>query len=458
MRENVCWTRWPFWLSLAALAVAVPALAEGILDVSFSGDGKRTLEWDSGYAVARVALAQPDGRLLVGGSVGTAPNIADFGVARFQPDGELDTGFGDSGGTVVPIDALVSGQDDLEALEIDALGRINLLGVASATASARIPALARLSSAGDLDLTFGDQGIVKIETWAWTGQIGTTAVIGHQGGFVFAGSAFPSGPTAARGLFLLRLNGSGAVDTDFGALGWRRVELGSGRSVGALAVDALGRIYAATSDSNGTPFVEIFRFTAGGTLDLSYGGGDGVATAAPGQNLTPRDLAFDPKDGSLVVGLSNGSEQSTPTRGSICRFTPAGVFDSAFDWVETAYDEGSTIEEIAIQGDRKIVGVGRINGPGAQTGGLLFVRLLPDGTFDDTFDGNGRIRVEIDLDPNERDGGLGLTLHGGRALGVGFATEADLDQQFALARLTTALIFGDGFDSGGTSFWSLAVP
>jgi hypothetical protein len=134
------------------------------------------------------------------------------------------------------------------------------------------------------------------------------------------------------------------------------------------------------------------------------------------------------------------------------------VFDAAFDWVETTYDEGSTIEEIAIQGDRKIVGVGRIDGPGAQTGGLLFVRLLPDGTFDDTFDGNGRIRVEIDLDPNERDGGLGLTLHGGRALGVGFATEADFDQQFALARLTTSLIFSDGFESGGTAFWGLAVP
>ncbi len=159
-----------------------------------------------------------------------------------------------------------------------------------------------------------------------------------------------------------------------------------------------------------------------------------------------------------MVGLRNALEQSTPATGAIARFDATGVFDAGFGWVETTYDEGSTIEEVVVQGDRKIVGVGRINGPGAQLGGLLFVRLLPDGSFDPTFDSNGRIRVEIDLAADELDGGLGLTLDGGRALGAGFAREGGGDLRFAAVRLTTALIFSDGFESGGPSYWSVAVP
>lgn len=444
--------------SAAAFALAVPVLAEGALDTSFSSDGKRTFGFNDGYAVARAVAAQPDGAIVVGGSVGTAANLTDFAVTRFLPDGGLDSLFGTSGERIVAIDALISGQDDLQALALDAAGRIHLLGTAAASGGARIPALARLTPAGDLDLSFGDQGIVQVASWPWTGQISTVAASGHLGGFVFAGYAFDS-PTSASGPFVVRLTASGAIDSAFGDSGWARVGVGLGHLVSALGVDAAGRIYVAAISTNPTPDeVQIYRFTAIGDLDLTYGGGDGVATATPAQDLQPSALALDPVDGSLVVGLRNGLEEAIPTRGAICRFSASGLFDAAFGWVATTYDDGSTIEDLAIQGDRKIVGVGRIDGPGTQLGGLLFVRLLPDGTFDPTFDGNGRIRVEIDLDPDARDGGLGLALHGGRALGVGFAREAGGNQRFAAVRLTTALVFADGFESGLASNWSAIVP
>ena len=59
---------------------------------------------------------------------------------------------------------------------------------------------------------------------------------------------------------------------------------------------------------------------------------------------------------------------------------------------------------------------------------------------------------------DELDGGLGLALAGGRALGAGFARDGDGNFRFAAVRLTTALIFSDGFESAGRSYWSAAVP
>ncbi len=448
-----------FRLLLSAV-VGLPASssAEGIPDEVFSGDGRTTVDWQQGQTMARAVAVQPDGKVLLAGSVGTASNLTDFGIARLLPDGTLDSDFGNSGGLIVPINELVSGQDDLQALALDASGRIHLLGTAAASGGAMIPAMARLTATGDLDTTFGDQGVVRITTWPWVGQCTTWVAIGHQGGFLFGGMASPS-PTSARGPFLVRLDADGAVDTAFGDNGWRRVEVGAGHLVGALAVDPAGRILVASVNSTPTPDeIRIYRFTVGGDLDLTYGGGDGIASATPAENFSPSSLALDPVDGSLVVGLRNALEQSTPATGAIARFDATGVFDAGFGWVETTYDEGSTIEEVVVQGDRKIVGVGRINGPGAQLGGLLFVRLLPDGSFDPTFDSNGRIRVEIDLAADELDGGLGLTLDGGRALGAGFAREGGGDLRFAAVRLTTALIFSDGFESGGPSYWSVAVP
>lgn len=70
--------------------------ADGSLDTTFDGDGKRRL--DFGTIVGSVAMT-PNGNILVGGfGPGPArPSGADFLVARFHPDGSLDNTFGTNG-------------------------------------------------------------------------------------------------------------------------------------------------------------------------------------------------------------------------------------------------------------------------------------------------------------------------------------------------------------------------
>ena len=68
--------------------------ADGSLDTSFSGDGRQTTDFggrpDAGTGVA----VQPDGKIVVAGTARCqARSTGDFAIARYNPDGSLDTSF-----------------------------------------------------------------------------------------------------------------------------------------------------------------------------------------------------------------------------------------------------------------------------------------------------------------------------------------------------------------------------
>lgn len=79
--------------------------ADGRLDSSF-GEGGRAR---AGSVGAQDAVIQPDGKILVIGTVVTASETGDFGVARLTVDGRLDPTYG-RGGSVAS--AFSSGSDD----------------------------------------------------------------------------------------------------------------------------------------------------------------------------------------------------------------------------------------------------------------------------------------------------------------------------------------------------------
>ena len=70
---------------------------DGSLDTTFSGDGKLTTDFagndDTGTGVA----VQPDGRIVVAGYSFSGTTNHDFAVARYNPDGSLDTSFSGDG-------------------------------------------------------------------------------------------------------------------------------------------------------------------------------------------------------------------------------------------------------------------------------------------------------------------------------------------------------------------------
>lgn len=74
--------------------------ADGSLDASFGSGGKVETDFVGYYDLAAALAIQPDGKVIVAGEADTSKDGSGFGLARYNPDGSLDAGFG-SGGKVI---------------------------------------------------------------------------------------------------------------------------------------------------------------------------------------------------------------------------------------------------------------------------------------------------------------------------------------------------------------------
>ncbi len=128
--------------------------ANGTLDTSFGTNGLVTTDLGTQSDDARALAVQPDGRIIVAGSAGE-----DIGLARYMPDGKLDTGFGSGGSTVTDL-----GSDEVAAgVALTPGGEIVIAGYTLGPKLNRDFLLARYRADGILDSAFGDHGIVKTD-------------------------------------------------------------------------------------------------------------------------------------------------------------------------------------------------------------------------------------------------------------------------------------------------------
>jgi uncharacterized delta-60 repeat protein len=132
--------------------------ADGTPDPTFGGDGFVLLGSGAAvYAIEQIAV-QPDGRILLGGSV--ERNWIEEEVAsvlRLRRDGTLDNSFGHHGLTLLPI----TKRSLASALAVQGDGRILVAGKAFARATHARELLLRLDARGHLDRSFGRRGIVS---------------------------------------------------------------------------------------------------------------------------------------------------------------------------------------------------------------------------------------------------------------------------------------------------------
>ena len=77
--------------------------ANGSLDTSFSGDGKQTTDFGGAERATGVAL-QADGKIVALGLTGGLGS--DFALARYNPNGSLDTSFSSDGKQTTDVGAL----------------------------------------------------------------------------------------------------------------------------------------------------------------------------------------------------------------------------------------------------------------------------------------------------------------------------------------------------------------
>jgi len=129
---------------------------DGILDPTFDGDGKLiTAIGLTGNDVANDVLVLPDNKIVIAGY--TSANGADFALVRYNPDGSFDTSFG-VGGKVV---TTIGPYDDMgRGLVRQVDGKLVVVGMSSTAANTAGFALIRYQPNGNVDLDFGNGGVV----------------------------------------------------------------------------------------------------------------------------------------------------------------------------------------------------------------------------------------------------------------------------------------------------------
>jgi uncharacterized delta-60 repeat protein len=270
----------------------------GTLDTIFSGDGKATVDFGGSDAAHDVAI-QADGKIVVAGYASDANEIDHFAVARLNNNGLLDTTFSTDGKLTINMSLYGS---RVIALALQADGKLILAGYAktSSTYGPEDFAIVRIHANGALDGSFSYDARVTISFYPYIDKA-SSVVIQPDGKIVVAGWASDY-VLYSDDIALARLNTDGSLDRTFYGDGKVTFDLTGGMDgVFDVAIQSDGKIVAAgyACPSPTQCDFGVVRLSAGGSLDTTFSD-DGVATVDFGSNEGAEAIAQQ-ADGKIVV-------------------------------------------------------------------------------------------------------------------------------------------------------------
>jgi uncharacterized delta-60 repeat protein len=367
---------------------------DGSLDTAFGTSGVVTLfgEYEDLYDDQAFAVTvDSSDRIVITGRSYTPANAGGKGkkggggtvigrltVVRLLANGAPDSGFGGGAGFVrTDVNDNYGGPFGSSVL-VDGSGRVLVGGIApvdvtievqgngkktrTRTVSRLRPLLVRYDSAGNLDTSFGDGGLM-IDNDPRNGA-DSDERIGWHGLALQSDGRIVATIEVNGGYLVRRYSTTGVRDAGFGING------PSSTRIWAIAVDSLDRIAVAYTDlSAGYDEAAIARFSANGALDTGFGvnghravhlavsgdiivvslaiaSGDRIVGAGGLFDTVPVQSSYDTvlvrldANGDLDPNFGSGgySESTTPTDRSTNREFPAGlVIDSNGDYVTAGY-------------------------------------------------------------------------------------------------------------------------
>ena len=348
---------------------------DGSLDTTFNGDGKVTTLVTLNSERANSGALQADGKIVVGGyATGTTK---DFFILRYNTNGTLDTTFDGDGMVIIP----VLGNDEIFDIAVQPDGKILAVGSADNQS-----AVVRYNSNGTPDITFDGDGIVTTAYPSGSGSALSLA-IQSDGKIVTAGGASDSN------FALIRYNTNGSLDTSFDGDGHVSTSIGSLDYARSVVIQPDGKIVAAgTSDSN----FALARYNTDGSLDTSFDT-DGRVTTAAFIFVTDGIVAVAlQSDGKIVAAGYSGNTQSNNPDFALARYNTDGSLDTSFDGDGTVTTEigtsGEQTTSVMVQPDGKIVAAGWSRLP---TDDFAMVRYNTNGSLDTSFDGDGKVKTDV---------------------------------------------------------------
>jgi uncharacterized delta-60 repeat protein len=366
-------------------------------------------------------------------------------TADVRADGMLDPSFGNGGlvATDFPDPPFPPGfsADGARAVLMLPDGRAVAAGAVGDVDGHDIGA-ARYLASGALDTTFGGDGLVAVGGCPTFGEGGgaSAAMLQPDGRLVLVGEC-------AGGFFLTvaRLNVDGSLDPSFGTAGQVLTSFPPdlfSAAAGILQPD--GRIVAVGRSGFSAPFVALkaARYNPDGSLDPSFGTG-GTLTLPLAQSFFVQDAVLQ-ADGKLLIAGTYGPLAGGPDDFGLVRLLPNGSLDTSFDGDGLVTSDFGAEEEghsVIVLGDGRIVLGGR------RASDLALVRYLPDGSLDRTF-GTGGLAT-ADSGTNEFAGQL-IVLPNGKLQVGGYTANAQGNAvDFLLARFHADGSLDTSFGSSG---------
>lgn len=383
-------------VALAIVLWTQPAIASaGEIDASFGTGGVRSTDFGGTYDWGYAAAVQPDGRIVAAG-VSNGAGTYDFALTRYQADGSVDPTFGRDGKVTTDF---ASSFDWAYALALQPDGRIVVGGVTDASGSHDF-GLARYLPDGSLDTTFGEGGRVIANLHPLSADTVYGLAVQPDGKILAGGTTFPDAlvlrPNAD--FIVARYLPDGSPDAAFGIGGTMTTDFGneSWDDAKALALQPDGSIVLGGSTNRGNRPGVLFgadqlglaRYTPQGVLDRSFGDGGTVTVDGGSMVEAIRALALTPDGAIVAAGFVNGEHRGDML---LARFTPSGALDTTFGTGGmTVTDLGSgseRLEGIALQPDGWIVAAGQVAMD--RHADFAIVRYDPRGRLDPSFGRQG---------------------------------------------------------------------
>lgn len=421
------------------------AQTPGTLYQYFGNNGIVLTDFDSNGDddnVSQVAVMQDDFKIILGGTA-YFNGSSNLMLARYNPHGSPDMGFGSNGIKVFPFGG---SNDYLTDIALQPDGKIVVVGYTFGDETEMLAM--RLNTDGTFDNSFSGNGMAVIDYGDSINSWAKSLAILDDGRILISGfiQDYPLSYVKAA---MCMLTPTGGFDYTFGQAGKLTHELPDtwcypDEMIVHNEKIILGGIYLNTDFER---FATVSRYNLDGSLDMSYGdsgysayqlqGDAGISGDANiGMSLTP--------DGKIVIACNvyPGWLQSDFT---LLKFNADGGIDNSFGIggiVIQSMGEDSYARDVIVQADGKIIACGSYRNPDYDQEDFMIARYYASGDLDPSFGDYGNGIVLSNLSPEDwfsNAGNCAIFCNLDRLLVSGFARTDHGDPDFAMACYHTGL-------------------
>lgn len=401
---------------------------DGSLDLSFGDNGKVVGDFSETTRFETMALL-PDGKFIAAG--GRDPELM---VARFMPDGSLDTDFGAAGFFYDDMDAFATGYKVL----VQSDGKILVFGTVRVAANRfALLAIRLLSDGSGYDTSFGTDGkyINQVSGSSFPEDDILDAVILSDGKIGIAGRSY----SGQRDFIMVgRLTANGQNDPDFGDNGINLIDLNTFSRANAIVEVGNGDLVIAGTTNSSDIFIA--RFDENGDAVTSFGT-DGFTFFNEGENINngANDLLILP-DGQFLVGGNAFDFNEIDNDIVLYLFDQNGNLDTSFGingFLKVSRGDNESIQSLVLQPDGYVLAGGSTGGFNSK---FAITRFTNEGVQDMSF-GNGNGWSVYDI--GDGFNGDGITdikqLGNGDIIAVGYTLNDNSTYSYATARFSSTL-------------------